>query len=217
MTSSNALHPTPQSVPAQEIADFLYYRRKLISDADRSEVSRAWGTFPPGGLSAQEVSERELKASAVVTGRIQGLGFDGMVYRNACEDRNSLTWVILVSEQVKAAGQVENFTYDEGWRSGIASIPEPRRRLKTRCAGRRCSRSSCVPKTGRRSRQEPVIAVKMARVSSGSCAIALSAFSRHEGPRSLTSCHASSRSSRRSDANIRTRASACCRSLRAFS
>ena len=114
MTSSNALHPTPQSVPAQEIADFLYYRRKLISDADRSEVSRAWGTFPPGGLSAQEVSERELKASAVVTGRIQGLGFDGMVYRNACEDRNSLTWVILVSEQVKAAGQVEDFTYDEG-------------------------------------------------------------------------------------------------------
>ena len=114
MTSSNALHPTPQSVPAQEIADFLYYRRKLISDADRSEVSRAWGTFPPGGLSAQEVSERELKASAVLTGQIKGLGFDGMVYRNACEDRNSLTWVILVSEQVKAAGQVEDFTYDEG-------------------------------------------------------------------------------------------------------
>lgn len=97
---------------ARGIVDFLYYRKKLLSADQRDSVSCAFDsgdTIPdPVAIVAQMAKEAEALALLV-----RGLGHDGFVYENACEDRGSLAWIVLDPDQVASAGPVERMTLEE--------------------------------------------------------------------------------------------------------
>jgi hypothetical protein len=86
-------------------------RRRVIREADLVAVREAWGpgfAVPPPD---EVIAANEARAASELARILRREGFDGLVYRNACEDVGANSWVILDPLQVTPAGPSEAMTF----------------------------------------------------------------------------------------------------------